>query len=131
MSLAFTDPVESDPSGLNHKDPGAKMDAGKIRTSLLKRFGLALLAVADHSTGGAAKYSDHGWAEVENGAERYEDAFLGHYLKEAFQDIDPDMNAKEVLATTWNALARLQLLIEQDAEWKARLLQRKATQRNP
>lgn len=121
--------VEVDPSGLANSSPGAKMDSGKIRVGLLKRFGLALLAVADLATGGAEKYSAHGWASVDNGIERYDDAMFGHYLKEMFQDIDPDMKVKEQVSVAWNALARLQLLIEADPEWQQRLLVRKATNR--
>jgi hypothetical protein len=121
--------TESDPSGLVSGEPGAKMDSGKIRVSLLKRFGLALLAVADLATGGAEKYSAHGWASVDNGIERYDDALFGHYLKEMFQDIDPDMKVREQVSVAWNALARLQLLIEADPEWQQRLLARKATNR--
>lgn len=120
---------ELDPMGLSNNDPGAKLDAGKIRVSLLKRFGLALLAVADLATGGAEKYSAHGWAEVDNGIERYDDAMFGHYLKEMFQDTDPDMKVREQVSVAWNALARLQLLIEADPEWQQRLLARKATSR--
>ena len=120
--------IEIDPNNLKAGDPGAKMDAGKIRVGLLRRFGLALLAVADLSTGGAEKYSAHGWAAVENGAERYEDAMFGHMLKEMFEKKDPDMRVAHEVSTAWNALARLQLLIENDAIWKARLLARKATE---
>ena len=121
---------EMDPTGLKPSDAGAKLDAGKIRVSLLKRFGLALMAVADLATGGAEKYSAHGWADVENGVERYDDALGGHWLKEMFEQEDPDMKVPHQVSTAWNALAKLQLLIEQDPEWMARLLARKATQRN-
>ncbi len=121
---------EVDPKGLKQGEPGAKFDQGKIRVSLLKRFGLALLAVADLATVGAEKYSAHGWAEVEHGIERYDDALFGHYLKEMFENKDPDTNIRHEVQTAWNALARLQLLVEEDKAWKTRLLQRKATVRN-
>lgn len=118
---------EHDPKGLCAGDMGCKFDAGKIRTSLLKRFGLALMAVADLSTGGAIKYNKHGWAKVNNGIERYDDAQLGHYLKEMFEEIDPDMRIPHEVQTVWNGLAKLQLMIETNPEWKARMLAREAT----
>lgn len=132
MSLAFKNPpydypVEMDPSGLTSSDPGAKMDAGKIQCRLLKRFGLALMAIADLSTGGTRKYSVHGWAEVENGEDRYEDAMIGHWLKEMFEDKDPDMGVPPEVSTAWNALARLQFYIENHPEYKVQLLARKAS----
>lgn len=121
---------ESDPNGLKQGDTGAKFDKGKIRVSLLKRFGLALLAVADLATGGAEKYTDHGWADVDKGVERYDDALFGHYLREMFEGCDPDMKVKHEVQTAWNALAKLQLMIEEDREWRKRLMERSATDRN-
>ena len=121
------DTKEVDPSGLKQGDKGAKFDSGKIRVSLLKRFGLALLAVGDLATSGASKYTAHGWAEVENGIDRYDDALLGHYLKEMFEDRDPDMRVKHEVQTAWNALAKLQLMVEAEPEWKERLMKRIAT----
>ena len=121
---------EVDPNGLKQGDSGCKFDQGKIKVALLKRFGLALLAVADLATGGAKKYTPHGWAEVESGIERYDDAAFGHLLREMFEDIDPDMKVKHEVQTVWNGLAKLQLMIEADEEWKARLMKRIATDRN-
>jgi len=120
---------EFDPTGLKSSDPGAKLDAGKIRVALLKRFGLALMALADLATSGAKKYSDHGWAEVENGMERYDDAMAGHWLKQMFEPDDPEMNMPHEVAVVFNAMARLQKMIENDPVWKAQMLARKATPR--
>lgn len=121
---------EVDPDGLQQGDKGAKFDQGKIRVALLKRFGLALLAVADLTTGGAKRYTKHGWADVCDGIERYDDAMLRHVFKEMFEELDPDMNQPHAVSEAWNALARLQLLIEQNEEWKTKLIAGKATQIN-
>lgn len=120
--------TELDPSGKGAHEAGAKLDHGKINTSLLKRFGMALMAVSDLATLGAIRYSRDGWAEVEGGVSRYEDAMIGHYLREAFETHDPDMNMRHEVSVAWNALARLQLLIEQDKEWCDRLLKRRGTE---
>lgn len=116
----YTD--EKDPSGIDQHAPGAKLDNNKIQARLLKRFGLALLAVADLATGGARKYSANGWAKVEKGEERYEDAALRHVLKDMFELKDPDMNQPHAVSEAWNALAKLQLMIEENKHWKARLM---------
>lgn len=107
------------------KEPKSlKHDQGKIRVSLLKRFGLALLAVADLGTSGAKKYGDHSWTQVPNGVNRYDDALFGHFLRESFEGQDPEMKQPHEVATAWNALAKLQLLIELDDTWKTRLMKR-------
>jgi hypothetical protein len=46
-----------------------------------------------------------------------------------FEPIDPDMKVKHEVQTAWNALAKLQLMIEKDVEWSERLLNRIATKR--
>ncbi len=116
--------IERDPEGLSQHVPGSKLDSGKIRVHLLKGFGLALLAVAELATKGADKYSDHGWAKVKDGISRYDDAALGHIFREIFEDADPETQVHHAVATAWNVIARLQLMIEADPEWKARLMQR-------
>ena len=119
---------EHDPDGIPFSEKGCKADAGKIRLSLLKRFGLALMAVGDLATSGADKYTDHGWAAVEGGTDRYDSALLRHIMKEMFEEVDPDMNQHHAVSQAWNALARLQLLIEKDDQWKRQLMQGKATE---
>lgn len=101
-----------------------KYDQGKIRVSLIKRFGLALLAVAELTTIGAKKYEDHSWTTVKNGVTRYDDALFSHYLQEAFEDNDSETQVRHEVATAWNALVKLQLMIDQDPTWKARLMRR-------
>lgn len=99
--------TESDPNGLKQGDTGAKFDSGKIRVGLLKRFGLALLAVGDLATGGAICYTEHGWADVKDGISRYDDALLRHILKEMFEETDPDMNQHHAVSQALNDLFSL------------------------
>lgn len=104
---------ELDPNGLSPHAPGAKLDAGKVRPSLvLGGFARALLAVSRIGTGGAAKYTDNGWMEVPNGLERYDDAKLRHWLYEKTGvECDPDTNELHAAHEAWNALARLDLIL--------------------
>lgn len=111
--------VERDPSGLDPHAPGAKLDAGKIRPSLVLRgFPRAIWAVAEVATYGANKYSDGGWLQVPNGLKRYEDAQLRHMLKEALGEVeDPESELLHLAHAAWGALARLELYLrEQEAE---------------
>lgn len=116
--------IELDPNNKATNDPGAKLDHGKIRTDLLLDFGLALTAVSDLATSGAIVYSEGGWKKVPNGIKRYEAALVGHLLKERFEICDQDTKIRHEVAVAWNSLARLQLLINKDLEWKKRLLKR-------
>lgn len=104
---------EKDPNGIPAGSPGSKLDAGKNRLGLvLGSFGNALWAVGEVGTYGATKYCDHGWEQVPDGVERYTDAMLRHYFKEATgEQSDPDTNLLHAAHTAWNALARLELMI--------------------
>lgn len=106
---------EKDPSGKNAHDGGAKLDFGKTRLDLvLGAFANALMAVGEVGTFGAAKYSDNGWMEVENGFERYTDALLRHYFKERTgEELDEDSGLLHAAHLAWNALARLELIIKE------------------
>lgn len=108
-------PLESDPLGKTANEPGAKLDAGKNRMGLvLNGFPHALLAVGEVATYGANKYSDHGWMKVPNGHERYTDAMLRHLLAEASgKRIDDETGLTHAAAVAWNALARLELMLNQ------------------
>lgn len=102
---------EFDPYGVNQHDPGAKLDAGKPRVSMvLKGFARALWAVAELGTKGADKYTDFGWEKVKDGINRYDDAMLRHKLKEWMgEEVDPDMDVFHKTQAAWNALASLEL----------------------
>ena len=102
--------IESDPHGKDPHQPGAKLDAGKLKIGLvLADFANALEAVAKIGTDGAEKYTEHGWLTVPNGRARYTDAMLRHYLKESTEgEMDPS-GSLHAAHLAWNALARLEL----------------------
>lgn len=102
--------MDKDPSGKASNEPGAKLDAGKPRMSLvLGGFGKALHEVGKVGTFGAKKYSDNGWREVPNGKERYTDALYRHLLQEG---LDDESGIEHAAHAAWNALARLELLLK-------------------
>lgn len=104
--------TEHDPTGKDQHEPGAKLDAGKVRAHLvLGGFSRALRAVSEIGTQGAAKYTDDGWKEVENGFERYSDAMLRHYLDESRGARCEDSGQLHAAHLAWNALARLEFLL--------------------
>ena len=102
---------QKDPNGLDPHAAGAKLDEGKPMAGILGDFGLALGAVAEVGTFGAKKYSRGGWQSVENGIERYTDATWRHLLKENREPNDKDSGLSHAAHMTWNALARLELMI--------------------
>lgn len=102
---------EQDPTGRSQHAPGAKVDAGKVRPSLvLGGFARALWAVSEIGTFGATKYTDNGWMEVPNGQARYDDAQMRHWLKEKMgEPCDADTQKTHLAHEAWNALAKLDL----------------------
>jgi hypothetical protein len=104
---------EQDPTGRSAHEPGAKLDAGKVRAGLvLGGFSRALWAVSEVGTFGARKYTPNGWRSVPDGIERYTDALERHRLLEAMGHCtDPDSELLHAAHTAWNALARLELLL--------------------
>lgn len=109
--------VEKDPHGKDAHEPGAKLDAGKVRPHLvLSGFSRAILEVSKVGTYGANKYTDNGWMEVPNGISRYSEALLRHYFSEqSGEQNDPDTKLLHAAHAAWNALARLELMLrEQD-----------------
>ena len=105
---------ESDPKGLDPHQPGAKLDAGKVRMGLVMRgFARALFEVGRVGTYGAGKYTPNGWLEVENGEERYMDAGLRHLVDDAIEEIDKDTDLWHLAQATWNLLAVLELRLRE------------------
>lgn len=100
---------ETDPNGVAPHEPGAKLDAGKVKAGVLGDFSLALTEVAKVGTFGAEKYSRRGWEVVENAEERYFDAEWRHLLKSRHEDIDQDSGLLHLAHQCWNTLARLEL----------------------
>lgn len=110
---------EADPTGRDPHAPGAKLDAGKLRPTLVIRdMARALEAVIKVATDGANKYTPGGWLEVPNASERYEDADLRHMLKRfKGEAVDPDSKSLHLAHNAWNALAKLELhLREQEGK---------------
>lgn len=101
---------DTDPTGKNQHAPGAKLDNGKPRCSLvLGEFARALWQVSLVGTFGANKYSDNGWLYVENGMQRYEDAQLRHWLLTHMgEEYDSESELLHLAHEAWNALARLE-----------------------
>lgn len=102
-------PAEHDPTGLAPGEPGAKLDAGKVRAGLLLDFGRALTAVAEVATYGARKYSVRGWLKVPDANDRYLDAQWRHALRGQVETHDPDTGLLHLAHEAWNVLARLEL----------------------
>ena len=106
---------EKDPAGISLSTPGAKADANKPRVDLIfDGMPLALMEVARVATFGAAKYSEHGWLKVPNGYQRYTAAMDRHRLQEG-EFIDRDSGLAHAAHCAWNALARLELLMQEGA----------------
>lgn len=125
---------ESDPSGLNQHQAGAKLDAGKVDMSLLTLWPRALREVCRVGTLGASKYSRGGFLSVSNGVIRYTAAMLRHLFKEEqTYDDDPYYDTEAGAAwkgtirhdaqVAWNALSRLEVKLreEEDEEQKRRV----------
>jgi hypothetical protein len=108
---------ETDPNGIDQHAPGAKLDAGKLRPALvLDGFANALEAVIKVGTDGAAKYTDNGWKEVANGFARYSDAEGRHRLKRGKGEThDKDSGSLHLAHEAWNALAKLELYLKDNA----------------
>lgn len=111
-------PAEKDPTGKSQHEPGAKVDAGKLRYGLvLSGFAHALRAVTRVGTLGAAKYSDYGFLKVPNGFDRYEDAQGRHqFQRHCGELLDPESNELHLTHEAWNALAKLELFLREEAK---------------
>lgn len=106
---------EKDPYGKSKHELGAKMDSGKNRLGLvLHGFADALWAVGEVGTYGAKEYAPGSWAHVPDPINRYTDALYRHLLDEAKrEEVDPDSGLLHAAHAAWNALARLQKIIEE------------------
>ena len=93
---------------------GVKYDAAKPRVgAMMADFAGALMAVAEVWTAGAEKYEDGGWRTVEGKLGRYTDAMQRHLLSElAGEADDPGSALPHAAHVAWNALCRLQIILE-------------------
>jgi len=92
-----------------------KYDGGKspIYRGAIAYFPRAISAVAAVSAFGASKYAWQGWRGVDDGYNRYSDAMVRHLGYEAEGEVlDPDSGLLHAAHSAWNALARLELLIQ-------------------
>lgn len=112
-------PTEADPNGIDAHHPGAKLDAGKNRVWLcVSGFARALNTVSQVTTKGAEKYTANGWVHVDNGQERYMDAFGRHMMALGSGEIvDPDTGCMHKAQMIWNLLASLELELRSAAAW--------------
>lgn len=99
-------------------EKGVKLDDNKPRMDLvLGGFSKALYEVGNVGTFGADKYSDNGWKYVDNGIERYLSAMLRHYIKyKNGEFIDEESNLPHLSHMAWNALAVLQMYIDEGGD---------------
>lgn len=107
--------MDRDPNGLDPTAPGAKLDATKAPAwrGTTAYFPRALLAVAEVSAFGAAKYTWGGWRSVPEGQARYTDAMQRHLLGESIDGPkDPETGLLHAAQVAWNALARLELVLD-------------------
>ena len=89
----------------------------------LTRWPRALEAVAEVTTAGAAKYTPGGWKDVENGAERYLDAYGRHAIAlakgEEYDDAEGGTGCLHAAQLVWNLLAALSLLITSEDKFQS------------
>ena len=99
-----------------------KYDGGKapIYRGAISYFPRAINAVAAVSAFGASKYAWGGWRGVSDGVNRYSDALVRHLTYEGKgEDVDPDSGHLHAAHAAWNALARLELMLEADEQMEA------------
>lgn len=110
---------ETDPTGRGAHDMGAKLDAGKVMPWLcVSGFSRALMAVADVTTKGAAKYAPRSWMQVPDGEARYMEAFGLHMLALGRGElVDADTQCLHKAQMVWNLLASLELELSAADAW--------------
>ncbi len=110
---------ESDPTGRAPSTPGAKLDSSKppMMRGAIAFFPRALEAVAAASAKGADKYAWGGWVDAPDGINRYGDALVRHLCAEhRGETLDQDSKLHHAAHAAWNALARLELILREEAE---------------
>jgi hypothetical protein len=118
-SKGYTVSSETDPTGRNLGDAGAKMDEGKPDLfTAIKEFPNALAAVAEVAKYGAEikGYGWGAWRHVPHGVRRYARACVRHLVKDG---LDNESVLQHSAHAAWNALAKLELEIAARKEEKA------------
>ena len=92
-----------------------KYDSGKPMVGLMKKdFSKALEAVAVVTTYGVEKYKAPGsWRKVTDAMSRYEDALGRHDLLAFEEPYDDESHLLHVAHRAWNALAILEMVLEE------------------
>ena len=106
---------ERDPLGKDPHELGAKLDAGKdpVLRGCIQYFPRALKYVAGISDWGARQYAWEGWRTVPDGINRYGNAQGRHLCDEKIDGpLDPKTGKLHAGQAAWNALARLELILE-------------------
>lgn len=95
---------------------GIKYDGGKsaVFRGCLAYFPRAMEAVAAVSQFGASKYAWNGWRGVDDRLNRYSDAMVRHLTSEAKgENLDPDSGLPHRAHAAWNALATLEIILQE------------------
>jgi hypothetical protein len=104
-----------DPFGKLAHQPGAKLDAGKIKAGLMvSGFANALSSVAEVTTFGANKYTPNGWLSVPDASVRYTDALYRHLFQSTHTKNDVESNISHLAHAAWNCLAILELQLKKE-----------------
>ena len=96
---------------------GKKFDQGKapLFQGCLQYFPRALMCVANVSAYGAKKYdvpfSDKNWSRLDDAFNRYTDGLARHLTLEGVSERDDESGLLHAAHAAWNALARLELLL--------------------
>ena len=99
---------------MNETVKDMKYDGGKNLAAIpFQDFPDAIEELVKVCTFGANKYERSSWKTVPNAATRYEDALGRHFLAQYKEDLDPESELYHKAHLAWNALATLQLMIEQ------------------
>lgn len=108
--------IEKDPNGLNQHDLGAKLDAGKpLPWLLISGFPTAIQEVVEVGTIGARKYTPNGWRHVQDGQNRYMEAFARHMLRLASGEVlDEQTLFHHKAHMIWNLLASLEIELNEN-----------------
>lgn len=102
---------------------GKKDDGGKapVAQGGFMYFPRAIAALSRCSEYGRKKYNtvyaERNFMQVPEGVGRYTDGMLRHLMGEVIDEsgIDPETNLPHAYAVAWNALARLEIMLEAEA----------------
>ena len=91
---------------------GIKYDSGKLRLAeMMQDFREPLSAVCRVWEFGADKYEKSNWKYVDNAIDRYTNAMLRHLMEEETCAFDEESHLLHAAHVAWNALARLQFIL--------------------